>query len=393
MFLELRLTLLSDYGLSALPTDSDGGSEDRIPGSALRGAAASLYLRTGDAADDLFIALFHDSVVWPDILPGDAARPAPLTAVTCGRFPGLLGGNDAEPPHGVDDLLLVTEAVRLSGDDRLLVERQRCPRCQRQRHAVPTRAYQELVERREAGRYAAVYVARRTVSGAVISPATGLADPDRWYHRPVLAAPTQLRGVITVTDQHAADYLERALLPTGREFRIGAGRSRGLGLVRVDACHPVEETGMPTLAERLDMMNARLAAISPTVRDDAAGFGYVSMMCDTHAIVMDPFFRYQTALTRDDLSVPALELRQFFGATTVVGGWNATAGLPKERAVAIRRGSVALFRYPLPQRAQVCDDLARVARDGVGERRAEGFGRVRINDPFHWEVRQLWPNL
>ena len=76
--------------------------------------------------------------------------------------------------------------------------------------------------------------------------------------------------------------------------------------------------------------------------------------------------------------------------TVAVGGWNAATGLPKERAMAIRRGSAFLYRYRHDDHDTVVAALALAETCGVGERRAEGYGRIRVSDPFHWEVHDLW---
>jgi CRISPR-associated protein Csx10 len=59
----------------------------------------------------------------------------------------------------------------------------------------------------------------------------------------------------------------------------------------------------------------------------------------------------------------------------VVGGWNRKWGLPLPQAWALQAGSV--FRFP----AAAVDEVALQAfvERGIGERRAEGFGRIALN--------------
>ncbi len=63
-------------------------------------------------------------------------------------------------------------------------------------------------------------------------------------------------------------------------------------------------------------------------------------------------------------------------------------GTPRTNEYAIDTGSVFLFAFkgeskqidPLKQA------LFRLEEEGIGQRKAEGFGRVCISDPFHREV-------
>lgn len=66
----------------------------------------------------------------------------------------------------------------------------------------------------------------------------------------------------------------------------------------------------------------------------------------------------------------------------VVRAWNAATGRARFAALAIRRGSVALLSFQTPQAAKVCRHaLAKHGLGGLGERRREGYGRIRIGYP------------
>jgi CRISPR-associated protein Csx10 len=75
-----------------------------------------------------------------------------------------------------------------------------------------------------------------------------------------------------------------------------------------------------------------------------------------------------------------------------VTGWNIALKLPKEDEVAISKGSVFLFvtkpgeTISEPEVKPLSDLLEQIEKSGIGERRNEGFGKVRICDEFHWEV-------
>jgi hypothetical protein len=73
-----------------------------------------------------------------------------------------------------------------------------------------------------------------------------------------------------------------------------------------------------------------------------------------------------------------------------VGGWDMVRGLPRAPRLAVRQGSVWVYSVP---NANLSDAIAwwvRAQRDGLGELRGQGFGRVRLLHPLHAEERDRW---
>jgi CRISPR-associated protein Csx10 len=69
-------------------------------------------------------------------------------------------------------------------------------------------------------------------------------------------------------------------------------------------------------------------------------------------------------------------VQRCFAAATVVGGFNRKWGLPLPQTTAIEAGSIFTYQVeaPIPFAA-----LEVLEQNGIGERRAEGFGRVVVN--------------
>jgi CRISPR-associated protein Csx10 len=67
-----------------------------------------------------------------------------------------------------------------------------------------------------------------------------------------------------------------------------------------------------------------------------------------------------------------------FKQTTLVGGFNRKWGLPMPQTIAVRAGSVIEFKTNTDIPASAA---AKLLEQGIGERRAEGFGRVAVNWP------------
>jgi CRISPR-associated protein Csx10 len=70
------------------------------------------------------------------------------------------------------------------------------------------------------------------------------------------------------------------------------------------------------------------------------------------------------------------------------GGWNTAWGLPKDTELVARMSSVYLFHTPrLADDEGLLNALRKLEERGVGERRREGFGQVRVCDEFHREIQ------
>jgi CRISPR-associated protein Csx10 len=84
-----------------------------------------------------------------------------------------------------------------------------------------------------------------------------------------------------------------------------------------------------------------------------------------------------------------VELVRSEAATFYGGGWNAAWGLPKPVEMRVHMGAVYLFHAPKGLTAGDYQALARCQVQGLGQRRAEGFGQVRVCDEFHLTRWQL----
>ena len=70
------------------------------------------------------------------------------------------------------------------------------------------------------------------------------------------------------------------------------------------------------------------------------------------------------------------------------GGWNTAWGLPKDTELVAQMGSVYVYHT-----ARRIDDpdwlsaLTQLEEQGIGERRIEGFGQVRVCEEFHQVIQ------
>lgn len=83
------------------------------------------------------------------------------------------------------------------------------------------------------------------------------------------------------------------------------------------------------------------------------------------------------------LKISALKPDRCYQSLHLVGGYNRKWNLPLPQTWALEMGSTFVF----PAGSFDPDDLQRLAEMGIGERRAEGFGRLAVNWQSHAELR------
>lgn len=83
------------------------------------------------------------------------------------------------------------------------------------------------------------------------------------------------------------------------------------------------------------------------------------------------------------------KLIRWFPSTIPVYGWHGVFRRPAEVEIAIQRGSAFLYEARLKDgvdEKKVKEAFISLQLKGIGLRRAEGFGEIRINDPLHKEL-------
>jgi CRISPR-associated protein Csx10 len=375
---------------------------DYIPGSAMLGAVADLYL-AGDparAADPMFERLFlSGDVEFSDLLPappasGELARLLPSTAVACKRF------HEHRERSLSDSLLRLALLAEVEDYNKAMeMYRQwlRCPEC-------AARDLEGRRDRLEPGyfsglaSYRPLRVRRRMTSGVAICRATGTAAHSMLFSHEVIEEsddpdPVRFRGTVTVPDQEIRRALQQ-LLPLRRWLAVGYGRSRGWGHLQVSGWDTPRADPEP-LVKRWERLNEVAGKLWQSV-DRAPSGSWFSLTLKSHLAAKDEAWQpvleidpkragLVRALGLPDNVEPARSL--LLGAT--VAGWNAAMGCPKADTLAIGRGSVLLFHIAQGEDpAPVLASLQDLEEQGAGERRMEGFGRITACDAFHYHFTQ-----
>jgi len=417
------VTVRSLAGVACPPSRARGERQDAlayVPGSSLRGALAASYLQIGAAGDEAFRQLAdacHFGNLYPAGSGGLQSRPVPLTAVTCGRMPGFRAGGG----HGVTDTLLPREAAALSGEPPAPVEpsaegaapsagpdsaerRQsvargweslvHCARCDTERQRPGT---SRLVSADGFAQWLpdgpnATPVSFDAVYGGAISAAPRAVGAGSYFQR-CLAEGQRFTSSVICADEEAAALVSERLAPPGAILSLGSGRSRGLGTVNVEEWRL--EVASDSLTVRQEGLTEALASWRRQLELPAPQHRYFSVTLLSPAILRDPFGRFrvwldgQGAASVWGLPAGSMEIRQQLVRTGPVEGWNAGLGLPKADALALQAGSCWLVRTSAPDGELPLAALEELEAQGLGERRQEGFGAVRVCDPIHWRLREL----
>ena len=353
--------MLKRYVVSVRPSEPFSVSKDRerylsssldfLPGSVLRGAFATAFLRRY-AKDGTFRRIFGDcGNRFPFCYPGGAgARPVPLSTLACKQEPRRhpmvdgLGAFllDREPTScQVCGARLTAAAGHLERDGRAAVR----PRRNVRMH-VGIRP--ETGSVREGALYGVEVVLPETVD-----------DTGR-------AAPLVLCGDALFDDADAAILSGIA----GTPLWFGRSRSSGLGRATVS----INE-------EQPDGVAARLSAWQDAPWASLHQGTCFGLTLTSPAILVDEALRARRSLAemvRGSLGVvDAAE----FSDSKMVRGWNVAANLPKSPDLALSAGSVVIAWSTLSATA-LAIQLENLECSGIGLRRNEGYGAVLACDLF-----------
>jgi CRISPR-associated protein Csx10 len=154
----------------------------------------------------------------------------------------------------------------------------------------------------------------------------------------------------------------------------------------------------PPLTERLEVFAravsvrrgqyARLAPLSAASLEGS----YFSVDLRSDALLRRGGWEPTTVLDADLLRAaagvadPSLTLVRAYAEPGWLGGWNAAWGLPRPTELVARRGSCFLFRTA--DLGGWTAALETLELQGVGQRTAEGHGRIRVCDAFHLVLRE-----
>lgn len=370
----------------------------------------ALFLSEQVSYPNLYPAVFPDEDMSLEPLP---VYPFPKTAQSCKRFKGFLYQfpgeirRHTEDHHGVRDTLFDWAIFASGGNSGALNKAKDCPfEIGRDGNGEPIfcgaamdhiNGYYRREQYAPHNMIAAEidsHLRLQTRTG--INRETGTVEEGILYSRQVFEEDMRFWGEVKVPDDGpAADLFAQFIEQVGHMglVRIGTGRTRGLGKVTLDA-QPIEEEqdAFSVFEERLERFNSALRHQAQAYGINTLPSFFFTLTLHSPAILCNPQLRYRGSINPQALqeltSLPAAMFKLNYQAASVqrVMGWNQLWGTPRANEYAIDTGSVFLFSCEAEPDDAVLQALFALEQQSIGRRRAEGFGRVCISDPFHLEV-------
>ncbi len=351
-----------------------------VPGSTLRGALAGMYLRClGQADDEAFRLLFGpEGPNFPDLLPSTGpdvlSECLPLTTLSCKRFPGFLKKSDQGQKHGVRDRLVLLAANRfgMDGSDQTHESFRKCPHCKHDLKLFTG------IWNNQPDNPVVIELVRLLQRHTGIDRSTGTVASKVFYAPQVIREVDSSGNPLYLTGRI---WLNRAQFQVLQEMIeqetvfVGGDRARGRGEVALEL---IERPEMPVDVQAWS--NAWTERYRGVVNSPPPSGIYFSIRLASPAVLVDRFLRPTWDL---DLPIPGVKLVGKSVQWTVVRGWQAAWGLPKPNDAALDRGSVFLYQYIGNDPEALNLALDRLLKTGVGLRRQEGFGDIRVCEPLH----------
>lgn len=259
-------------------------------------------------------------------------------------------------------------------------------------------------------------VAQRVLTRVAISRSRGTAEDQRFFSPLVLSevtdqAPTVFRGSVTAP----AETIGNLRSTLEQISYLGGRQTTGLGAVQIEAlpdgqaaaaAAPGEPAAAPTTAgaDTADALRERVARMTARFQRQAAlyaGLGGTAWRPDdttifTVNLLADAILFEEGWLPTQEFSAQQLceatgieaELLRAFTTTRTVGGWQVLWQRPKATDVATVMGGLFVFAARRPLDDAAATRLLVLQSQGIGERRPEGFGQIRICDDFHLVERK-----
>ena len=370
----MEITVVGESPSSFLTSKAGSNVEeslDYLPGSSLRGGLSQAWIKI-NGLNETFKTIFTSGKVHFCNLYKDGSKPIPLSAISCKYASGFIEENQIDDvKHGVADILL---SLIRADDDEFPLESQKCE-CKE-----PMKKYRGYYENRDF--YKKTKVSKRLIYHNVISGVTETSVDGGLYSTEVIEKGQLFKSVILIFDDvikdEIHDFIKNNFLKNKRMLFLGSDISRGLGHFRIISLSTPENNpnDISELKERINGFNKKL--------DKKDGKIYFSITLQSDAIIKDCFLRFKTIIDPDDIGIKDSKAILCISESGIISGWNSLLKMPKEDSIAINKGSVFVFCVD-DLDASKLDILYQLENMGIGRRRAEGFGRLTVCDPFHYE--------
>ncbi len=445
--LQLELKVLSPLAIRSDHAPGGAATAKVIPGSSLAGCLASahrlLYKDKKEEFEELFL---KGQVYYPHLYPATLKiphriikkdqeeanslqedtlpiYPVPMTAQTCKKQSGFLFPKDEkEERHGVRDSLLDWAIFNLLTKDvhskreidalNLLHAQHLCKSktcegktCEALMHPFKGYYRRSCTPSPEDGRlrYIQAEVPTRLQTRTGISREWGIVEESILYNREVIEDGMRFWGTTKLPEELEPVFIqlleEATVSNTGTRksslLRVGTGRTRGLGAVKI-VNRGEELHNLAVFRERLVTFSRTLIARAEDAHvQDIMPFYFV-LTLHSPMILQDEFLRYRGVVDEKILAASIglsnekdVGLVYYAAHLECITGWQELWGTPRFKEYAITTGSVFLFGLEYEPDDALWHRLFTLEEEGMGERQADGFGRVMLSDPFHLQEEEV----
>lgn len=405
--LRVVFRLLSPLCIARRPTSPGQPIEtlDYISGTVIRGALATAWLRgrrfeqlgTNEQEQfrDLFLSqcmVFSNGLPLPKDQPDVTVEVVPQTA-WCQKYDDVGWSHDVHPRTKKRGKGVFDQLHPLLCQD---------PNTGRVGEAKLDR-FEKSFAYREGKHYKSVGVSKRLITRTAINSKRGVAQERFLYTLEALETGQQFSCTISGPEAYIAAI--HKVLQAGMLVRMGQARSRGLGEVRVER---VEEP-IPQ-SDSVQEAMAKVEAFTQMVRERAECLLHDeqgNLLGDDMLLL--PVTLESDVLLRDNYLLPSSDPRPtvtlgrycplpseliehmhlhqpgLVQSSHWIGGWDELRRIPRPPQLAVSMRSVWTFRVPQEHLALAVEWWVQAQRQGLGERRNEGYGRVRLCHPMHME--------
>lgn len=332
---------------------------DYIPGASIRGAFAAQW--KGTKGDDCFLELFESGrAIFENLRPakGNAEGfPIPLSTRTCKT-------NGGWERHGVEDYLL-----KGMGDV-----------CHHKSDCTAQLASCAGWYAGDMGDAKPVVVERRVTMHNQISDNEGTTEPGVLFATHEIEPGTKFCGYVRLLDDEVKKIFESHCKPVSA---LRVGRDSGRVKVTIGGAQVMKEPYAGKGA-----FDARFPKKDPVPEFT------LTLMSD--AILRDEHGRFHRTLDLEYLKtelecqelrvVEQGDLPSCYARSRSVTSWRGTHHLFAPKVMAVVQGSAVRLEYTGKSPEELTalrDSLERLEQRGLGEQRAQGFGRVLVNDRWH----------
>ncbi|MFW5988255.1 MAG: RAMP superfamily CRISPR-associated protein, partial [bacterium] len=203
---------------------------------------------------------------------------------------------------------------------------------------------------------------------------TGQSVENRFFNYRAIESGQFFAGILEVKDWETfSEMLGLNTNETELNLRIGKASTRGYGKVIIRLI-PDSNVDKFFIGKKLEKRINLKEPITMTLMSDA--------------VLVDPWGRFKNSLDEEYLSNLfsfRVKIINSYNSSKNIDGFNSYLGLPKWRDKAISAGSSIGFKIidDTLDSEEVLNELKNIEQNGIGLRRAQGFGHVAFNHPIY----------